>query len=176
MRQLQCVLLQDQFNLIYLFYIETIFFWMVILWLASYGVTHRKRPLPEHGNSVKQALPGHQEAQRSSDTCDDDLGDIQNGAEWCRFTVASFVLGGCCKNTYTHTHTAATTTSMQRQTKTDWGPTGGLEMLAAHMQNIQWSCKGSMHPVIPDAVQWYRRQWPRHFDIQLQCRLSKSFN
>lgn len=30
---------------------------------------------------VKQALPGHQEAQRSSDTCDDDLGDIQNGAE-----------------------------------------------------------------------------------------------
>lgn len=101
--------------------------------------------------------------------------------EWCRmmpFYGGLVCTGGVLqKHTYTHTHTAATTISMQRQTKTDWGPTGGLEMLAAHMQNIQWSCKGSMHPVIPGAVQWHRRQRPRHhLDIQLHCRLSKSFN
>lgn len=88
-------------------------------------------------------------------------------------------------HTYTHTHTAANTTGMQMHTKTDWGTTDGLEMLAAHMQSIQCTCKGSMHPVIPDAVQRYCHQQPLHYfsqqkktiiGIQLQCCLGKKFN
>lgn len=55
---------------------------------------------PQPMGSAKQALPGHQKAQWSSNTCDDDLGDIQNGAEWRSFTMASFILGACCKNTH----------------------------------------------------------------------------
>lgn len=59
--------------------------------------------------------PAHHYSHGFTDTCDDDLGDIQNGAEWRCFTVASFILRLCCK--YTHT---ATNTSMQMQTKEDY--------------------------------------------------------
>lgn len=82
---------------------------MWILWLVSYGVTHRRRPCQSRAtHSLSQASstrsPGSPVVQWSSDTCDDDLGNIQNGAEWCCFTVASFILGACCENTYTHTY------------------------------------------------------------------------
>lgn len=82
-------------------------------------------------------------------------------------------------HTYTHTRTAADTTSMQMQTNTDWGPTAGLIMRVAHMQSIHCTCNGSMHPVIPDAVEWHCADCrkPLFFSaqttegIQLQCCL-----
>ncbi len=71
-------------------------------------------------------------------------------------------------HTYTHTRTAANTTSMQMQTNTDRGPTAGLELRAKHMQSVQCSCKGSMHPVIPDTVELYRieHRQPLHYFFQ----------
>lgn len=45
-------------------------------------------------------------------TCHDDLGNIQNGAKGCGFTVASFIRGACCKNTYTCTYTQLQNTGM----------------------------------------------------------------
>lgn len=78
--------------------------------------------------------------------------------EWCRmmpFYGGLVYTGGVLrKHTHTHTRTAADT-SMQMQTNTDWWPTAGLIMRAAHMQSIHCTCKGSMHPVIPDAVEWH---------------------
>lgn len=91
-------------------------------------------------------------------TCDDDLGDVQNGAKGRRFTVASFILRGCCKNTHIHTRThARRQTDTHAQTRTyvhraantntkhadaaDWGVTAppGLELhtcraYGAHVQ------------------------------------------
>lgn len=104
----------------------------MIVW-ASYGVTHRRKARHSNPHQPRQAKL-HPVTRRPSgprDTCDDDLGDIQNRAVRCRFTVASFILGMCCENT--HTHTAANTASMQ--TKTDWGgggPQAGLCSTVGH--------------------------------------------
>lgn len=106
-------------------------------------------------DSAKQAPPGLRGSPVvPADTCDDDLGDIQNGAKGRRFTVASFILSGCCENTYTHTH-AHIAANTNKHADADWdrlgqrpllphipsSPLPGLETLAAYMQSLQCTCK-----------------------------------
>lgn len=79
-------------------------------------------------------------------------------------------------HTYTHTRTAADTTSMQMQTNTDWGPTAGLIMRVAHMQSIHCTCKGSMHPVIPDAVEWHCADCRKPLHYFSQHKQQKAFS
>ena len=50
-----------------------------IIWSDTQERDHVRALQPT--GSAKLAPPGHQEAQWSHYTCDDDLGDIQNGAE-----------------------------------------------------------------------------------------------
>ncbi len=121
----------------------------------------------QHMGSAKPAPPSHQEAQWSSDTCDDDLGDIQNGAERCRFTVASFILGVCCENTHIHTHIQLRTQRTCRLRQT-----GGSQ--------LDWKCephtcraysvraRAACTPSIPDTVEWYcvDCQQPLHYFSQ----------
>lgn len=64
-----------------------------------------------------------------------------------RFYGGLVYTGGALRK-HTHTRTAANTTSMQMQTETDLG---GVDpplptLVAAHMQSIRCTCKGSMHP------------------------------
>lgn len=68
----RCILYRDKFHLNEHFVVG-------IIWSDTQEEAHVRARKPT--DSVKQAQPGHQEAQWSSDTCDDDLGDIQNGAE-----------------------------------------------------------------------------------------------
>lgn len=89
-----------------------------------------------------QPVRGARLVPPAAGTCDDDLGDVQNGAKGRRFTVASFILRGCCKNTHIHAgtradrhaqtrtyvHTAANTNTKHADAA-DWGATAppGLE-------------------------------------------------
>lgn len=77
-------------------------------------------------DSAKQAPPGLRGSPVvPADTCDDDLGDIQNGAKGRRFTVASFILSRCCENTYTHTHTHAhIAANTNKHADADWDRLG----------------------------------------------------
>lgn len=61
------------------FNVEENFWGAGIIWSDTQERAMSRAQKPSH--SRKQAPPGLREAQRSTDTCDDDLGDIQNGAE-----------------------------------------------------------------------------------------------
>lgn len=81
--------------------------------------------------------PAHHHSHGVTDTCDDDLGDIQNGAERCCFTVASFILLVCCKYTHTQPQTQACRCRL-------WPTVNGSVTHAE--QTIHGTCKGNMHP------------------------------
>ena len=115
------------------------------------GELHVRAQQPKPAKQ-SQLHPVTMETRGSSDTCDDDLGDIQNGAVWCRFTMASFKLRTCCGK-HTYTHTAANTTSMR--TDTDSGPqldrTCGPLSCRAYIVRARAACS----PSLPGAVECY---------------------